>query len=226
MSPLVPWPRAAVAIIAVCGLAVGVLGIGVHNDIRGTAFDLAITDWIVRNLSGGLLSNALRLADPALVFGLLAMVGAAAALRHRWDITLLAAAAPLAALAVVELILKPVVHRAFLLAASRDTSGPLSFPSGHETGVSSLLAVLALLVLRSGLSVVARVLATLALLAFFVVTSIGLVGRYDHYPTDTIGALGVSVMCVLAAALSLDRAASGLRRRRARTQAAPARVPG
>ncbi|PVZ07976.1 phosphatase PAP2 family protein [Actinomycetospora cinnamomea] len=104
---------------------------------------------------------------------------------------------PPTAMVTTSLVLKPLVVR---------TRGEtLAFPSGHTTSVASLATACAVLLL--GLVAVPRVLRLLAvagLAAVVVVVGASLVGRGYHYPTDTLGAVGVAVAVVLVAALVVD----------------------
>jgi membrane-associated phospholipid phosphatase len=106
-------------------------------------------------------------------------------------------AGPPTAMVTTSLVLKPLVER---------TRGDdLAFPSGHATSVGSLAVAGAVLVL--GLPTLPRALRLLTVggLAVLVGTVVAsLVGRGYHYPTDTLGALGVAVAVVLVVALAVD----------------------
>lgn len=106
-------------------------------------------------------------------------------------------AGPATAMATTSLTLKPLVERT--------RGGELAFPSGHTTSVASIAVACAVLVL--GLPAVSRALRLLAvagLAALVVAVGVSLVVRGMHYPTDTLGALGVALAVVLAVALVVD----------------------
>lgn len=104
---------------------------------------------------------------------------------------------PPTAMITTSLVLKPLVERT--------RGGELAFPSGHTTSVASLAVTCGVLVL--GLATVPRALRLLAvagLAGLVLAVGAGLVVRGYHYPTDTLGALGVAVAVVLCAALAVD----------------------
>ncbi|MHC1562391.1 phosphatase PAP2 family protein [Actinomycetospora sp. C-140] len=106
-------------------------------------------------------------------------------------------AGPTTAMVVTSLVLKPLVERT--------RGGELAFPSGHTTSVASIAVTCAVLVL--GLPTLPRALRLLAvagLAALVVAVGVSLVVRGIHYPTDTLGALGVAVAVVLGVALAVD----------------------
>lgn len=104
---------------------------------------------------------------------------------------------PPTAMVTTSLVLKPIVERT--------RGGELAFPSGHTTSVASLAVACGVLVL--GLTAVPRALRLLAvsgLAALVLAVGAGLVVRGYHYPTDTLGALGVATAVVLSTALAVD----------------------
>ncbi|MEJ2862276.1 phosphatase PAP2 family protein [Actinomycetospora flava] len=104
---------------------------------------------------------------------------------------------PPTAMITTSLVLKPLVERT--------RGGELAFPSGHTTSVASLAVACGVLVL--GLTTLPRALRLLAvagLAGLVLAVGVGLVVRGYHYPTDTLGALGVAVAVVLGAALAVD----------------------
>ncbi|MFC5141121.1 phosphatase PAP2 family protein [Actinomycetospora rhizophila] len=104
---------------------------------------------------------------------------------------------PPTAMVTTSLVLKPLVERT--------RGGELAFPSGHTTSVASLAVACGVLVV--GLVAVPRALRLLAvagLAGLVLAVGAGLVVRGYHYPTDTLGALGVAVAVVLSAALAVD----------------------
>jgi membrane-associated phospholipid phosphatase len=109
----------------------------------------------------------------------------------------LALIGPLLAMITTSLVLKPLIDRT--------RSGALAFPSGHTTAVGSMALAAGTLLL--GWTVVPRVwrwvgAGVLALLVVAVGAS--MVGRGYHYPSDTVGAVGVALAVVLLVALVVD----------------------
>jgi membrane-associated phospholipid phosphatase len=103
---------------------------------------------------------------------------------------------PPTAMVTTSLVLKPLVER---------TRGDdLAFPSGHTTSVASLAVVCAVLLLGLPVSRTVRLLVVAGLGVLVVAVGASLVGRGYHYPTDTLGAVGVALAVVPAAALVVD----------------------
>ena len=105
--------------------------------------------------------------------------------------------APPTAMVTTSLVLKPLIERT--------RGGELAFPSGHATSVTSIALTSAVLVL--GLTTIPRVLRRVAvggLAGLVLAVCASLIGRNIHYPTDTLGAVGVSVAVVLVSALVVD----------------------
>ncbi|MEJ2888109.1 phosphatase PAP2 family protein [Actinomycetospora aeridis] len=104
---------------------------------------------------------------------------------------------PPTAMVTTSLVLKPIVERT--------RGGELAFPSGHTTSVASLAVACGVLVL--GLTVLPRALRLLAvagLAGLVVAVGAGLIADEVHYPTDTLGAIGVALAVVLGVALAVD----------------------
>jgi len=183
------------------------MGLAFHNKNTGTAFDDSVDGWI-RKGSPRLMNDLVHLADPPLVAVLFTIVIAVACMRRRWDVAVLAFVSPVAATLLVEEVLKPWIHRTQSDPYVVHAFGyePLAFPSGHETGIGSLVAVLGLLVITSRWSKARRAYVLTAILLVDAIAAIGLVGRYYHYITDTVGAFLVCVAVTLTAALLIDAA--------------------
>jgi undecaprenyl-diphosphatase len=113
----------------------------------------------------------------------------------RWEFALLAVVAPLLALAIVELVGKPM--------ADRRMAGYLSYPSGHTVCTLSVLTV-AMLGLAAGPSIGRRVMAILVWIVISGAVMVGLVAMDYHYPTDTFAGLGVALGIVLPLAMLAD----------------------
>lgn len=169
----------------------------VHGARTGTAFDDRVYAAIVGHLSTRALDDLLHLADPIPMVTALAALAAAAALRRHWRLSAVTVLAPLLALLLTEVILKPLVDRTH--------EGQFAFPSGHETAPACLATILAVLVLRTGWRLLAKVIVLAALVCYLALCAIALVGAFLHYVTDTIGSVCLSAACVLATALVVDR---------------------
>jgi undecaprenyl-diphosphatase len=194
----VPQRRRAAGTALGCAVVVLALAGLVHGQKSGTAFDDRVYAAIVRRLSTGTLTALLHLTDPIPVtIALAALAGAAAARRH-WRLFTVTVGAPPVALLLTEVVLKPVVHRTH--------EGQLAYPSGHQSAPACLTAILALLILRAGWTRLRKIAALAVLVLYLALCSIALVGAFLHYVTDTIGAVCLSISCVLAAALLADRA--------------------
>jgi membrane-associated phospholipid phosphatase len=219
-SPLVAarYRGAAWALIGAAALVTCVLAVRLH-DGSATRFDR----WALRRSIADVGTDGARFllhcSDPALSFGVIAVVAMAAVLGRRWALVALAALGPGLAVLLTEQVLKPIIGR-FMTFPWMDPelsrqlySG--AFPSGHETGVAS--AALLVLVgagqlrlrptVRAGLIVV--------LCGWTALAALGLIRNSYHYATDTFGAVGVSVVVVLGGALLIDRTAAAIARRRA-----------
>jgi undecaprenyl-diphosphatase len=87
----------------------------------------------------------------------------------------------------------------------RTRGDELAFPSGHTTSVTSLAVAVAVLALGlPGVSRAWRALVVLALTGVVTAVAVSLVARDHHDATDTLGAIGVALAVVLAAALVVD----------------------
>jgi hypothetical protein len=197
MRRLVPWPRAAVAVAAASAAVVAVIGVAVHDRTAPIWFDHRVVRAINHNVPFWLQDALLHLTDPALVVGVLAVTAIVAGALRRWNVVALVVLAPSVAVVLSEVILKPLIHR---------TKGAdsLAYPSGHETGLASVLCVLGLILLSSGLRVAYKAIGTAVLVAALIAGAVALVGRYLHYATDTVGAIGVTLAVTLLVGLLID----------------------
>ena len=224
-APLVAPSRRRLAVLVIAFAAAGVATLGVWlHDRRSTGVDHSITHFLAVHLSSSQTAVfLLGFSEPALALGVCAVVAGAAALARRWNVVLLAVAGPLIAVGLTELALKPLVHRTLGGSTYEGVHYPIAdaYPSGHETGLCALTAVLALLVLRTRWSKAGKVVLTTLLAVWTLVGAVGLIRNYYHYPTDTLGALGVSIASVVATALVIDRGIE--RRRRVSGRDAPGR---
>jgi membrane-associated phospholipid phosphatase len=206
-KPLVAptWRRAGIVVIAVAIAVVAVIGATVHDRQTQTSFDT----WAARPLFAHISeldgARLLNLSSPALSVGGLAVVAVLAALVRHWALVALATVGPAVAIVATEEVLKPIVHRTM-------AGGFGAYPSGHETGLVSLLVVLLLVLTRAPFSRAVKSLVAIGLVLWAVVGAIGLVRGHYHFPTDTIGGMGVAVACVLSVALSIDWVSERTRR--------------
>jgi undecaprenyl-diphosphatase len=212
LQPIVapPWRRAAVLAVVAAAVMVAAFGIALH-DVRST---VAFDRWTARPLfdyvgEGGK-NFMVGLSTPAIPLILLAALAVGAALLRRWNVVALSIVGPTAALGLTEYVLKPAVHRTLVL---NSVDAGYAYPSGHETGLVSLLVVLLLLLPRLRLSRPTTV-ATASLLAVWAVLgALGLVRAHYHYMSDTVGGIGIAVVCVLGSALVIDFGTGMLTRR-------------
>ena len=135
----------------------------------------------------------------------LALILACAAAR-RWPGAVLAAVAVPAASGLTEYVLKPFVGR---------PAGQPGFPSGHATIMFALAAICAVLLLdppsRRVPGAIRLILVLLALLVAAAVAA-AMVAIGAHFFTDAVAGAAVGTGVVLACALTLDLAASRVRR--------------
>jgi membrane-associated phospholipid phosphatase len=154
------------------------------------------------------------LGSPQFVAGAVALLAAWRLVRRDILGAATAVVASLLAIALTELVAKPLIGR-------RSTSGghAFAFPSGHVTGAAALAAVVVALAVREW----GRRAAWLAVPALLLPlgVSAGVVRAGFHYATDALGgiAMGFSAVLVVVVACAAyeDRRAT----RRARSQVAP-----
>ncbi|MDD7966700.1 phosphatase PAP2 family protein [Actinomycetospora lemnae] len=195
-----PAARGRVAVIALAAaLVTAVLAGRYAGDTRAGRTDRSLADLVdVQHGAARLLAQAFAaLGGPLPVaVALLVLAPLAWVLRGGRGLGLVLAGPP-TAMVTTSLVLKPLVERT--------RGGELAFPSGHTTSVASLAVTCGVLVL--GLTAVpraVRLLAVAGLAGLVVAVCAGLVVRGYHYPTDTLGALGVAVAVVLGVALAVD----------------------
>jgi undecaprenyl-diphosphatase len=208
-SPLIAgrW-RGPVVAAAAIGLAVVVaLGAVVYQG-RSTSFD----NWVFRrsydHIGASTAHFLLDLSVPTGSIVVLAVLVVLAAWQRWWNVAALAVLGPLAVLAAIELVFKPIVGRALHPAAVNDGL-PLSirsvYPSGHEGTVAATAFVLMVVVCRLPVRPPLRAAALTLLAAWMVASAVGLVRNFWHYPTDTIGAVGLAAAGIGLVALGIDR---------------------
>jgi undecaprenyl-diphosphatase len=179
-----------------------------HEDSRPGRLDSWTADLFAAGGHAGALS---RVADAVpLVATALAAATVIVCLRaHRWAFAAFAVIGPLLTTVIVELGKRAV---------DRTIHGYPALPSGHTAGATSVLVVLALLLLAQSRR---HVLATGGLLLAGVAVGAAAVGLTmvsidAHYSTDTVAGFGTALAVTLGVAFALDAGSA----RRARTRPA------
>jgi undecaprenyl-diphosphatase len=206
-DPLVPtrMRTRAMVVAVIAALVVAVLAVLLHGK-RQTGVDETITRWLYIHLrSWWIARKLLTLSEPAFEVGVLGALAVGAAMRRAWNVVAVAVIGPIAAVVLSEFVLKPLVHRQL-----GGVSFPISdaYPSGHETGIAALLTVLGLLTLRTAWSAAAKAAILLAFVIWAVVAAIGLIRNFAHYPSDTVGGVGVALAVVIGTAFAIDAVTS------------------
>jgi undecaprenyl-diphosphatase len=195
---LIPRPldRSAVVLSAVCGVVLTALAVRYHGGHRPGAFDERVYGDLTRlGLPRGALILVVDAAPPTFV-GVAAALTVVLAARRRWRAVALATLGPGLALLVTE-VGKRVV--------ARSLDGMLAFPSGHTSGVASVVATIVVLRISR-----ARRVGRAAVLGLLVVTSgaaaigLAMVTLRFHYATDVIAGYCVGLAVPLAVALAID----------------------
>jgi membrane-associated phospholipid phosphatase len=199
---LVP-SRARVAVgLVILGAVIVVTILGVYYAGTGTpgSFDQRISHDLRRlRMHRMLIARVSDLGDPGPVIVMIAALVIVLIALRRWQAALLALVAPGLAVAISELILKPLVDRTI--------GGSLSYPSGHETATAAIAIVVIVAIAdrrRPRLPMALVVLVSALLFAALVAIAAALVIRRWHYATDTIGGFGVALATVLTVALAID----------------------
>ncbi|MGH3549526.1 MAG: phosphatase PAP2 family protein [Pseudonocardiaceae bacterium] len=192
--------RPALLVIALAIIVITVFGMRYADQDMPGHLDRSL-DALIRNalhrdqpVTGVLVS----LGNPAPAAILIAAVAGAAAAARRWAGVLLTIVGTVTAVAITDLILKPLIGRL--------SYGHLSFPSGHTTVVAAVAFATAILVggARWPHSRTLRLVAGVAAVAVALGVAISLVALRVHYATDTVAGYCVALATVLAVALCLD----------------------
>ena len=192
--------RPAVVVIVLAIIAIAVLGVSYADQELPGHLDRSL-DALIRSQLGPdqpITGVLVSLGNPAQAAILVAAVAGAAAAARRWSGVLLTILGTVTAVAITELILKPLVGRL--------RYGHLTFPSGHTTAVAAIAFATAILIggARWPRSAAVRILAGLAPVVLAVGVAISLVAEHIHYATDTVAGYCVALATVLAVALCLD----------------------
>lgn len=195
-----PW---AAALLALCAVAVGVLGARYAHQTRADGFDSAVDSPFVSFFAGHR-SLLPWLALPGTLVpaaAASAVITAGCLIAGRLNGAVLALTAVPVAAGLDDGLLKPAVDRTYL--------GALVFPSGHTTAVVTLAATLAVLLLippqRAGTRP-ARVLVVAVFCVAALVVATAVIALRWHYFTDTVAGAAVGIGTVCALALILDLA--------------------
>jgi membrane-associated phospholipid phosphatase len=211
------WRRAAITLIAVAVAGLVALSVAFSDDRRPSAFDSWAVQRLYAHVGPNLARAMLGATEPLLTLSVCVLVAVVALAYRRWDIAAVTVVAPIAAVVLSEVILKPIIGRrlSFSVHERLITIPGYAFPSGHETGLTSLTAECALLVLRAPISAAKRGVAVSLLGVWTVIGALGLVRNGYHYVTDTVGGICVSIICVFGIALLVDAIAAAIGRSRA-----------
>lgn len=201
---LVPWPRAALVLVAACAAITLAGAVKFHNDVRATGLDTDVQRWVDTTFSSGVLEAALKITTPSWVTGLIALTAVIMLLLRRFRLAVLAAIGPLAAVVLTEFVLKPIVHRQLGHVVVLNGHEAFAYPSGHETGVASVTTLLVIVLVAFTRSHALWLAGAAIAVAADVVAAIALIGNHYHFVTDTIGAVTLSVAVVVGLALALD----------------------
>lgn len=192
--------RPAVVVIALAIIVIAVFGMRYADQDMPGHLDRGLDALIRNHLRGDepITRGLVSLGNPAQAALLVAAVASAAAFARRWSGVLLTVVGTVTAVAITELILKPLIGRL--------SFGHLSFPSGHTTAVAAIALATAILIGGAGWprSIAVRLIACLAAVALAAGVAISLVALHIHYATDTVAGYCVAVATVPAVALVLD----------------------
>jgi len=201
--------RPAALALAACVAVTVLLALAVSHQARPGGLDAAVDARIRGGLRGyqGPLHLAADLGDliPVTVLTVALVVTCLAA--RWWRGAALAGLAVPAAVALTELVLKPLTGRSM--------AGYHSFPSGHATAAFGLAATCAVLLAnppRPRLPGAIRPLLVLGAVLIAATVAIAVVALGYHYFTDTVAGTAVGIGTVLLTALLLDRARPGAAR--------------
>jgi membrane-associated phospholipid phosphatase len=205
--PLLPAGsrRWALLLVGASAALTALLGVGYANHTRAGRLDRSVDARV-----GALLDQhpwtlrLLALSDPLPLAAAVVALALACLLARRYRAAALVTVATPGAVAITELVLKPLVHRTL--------AGALSFPSGHATAVFALAGALVIVIAGLPGAVLpraARVLLAAGAVGTAGAVAAGVVGIHAHYATDTVGGAAVGTAVVLTTALLLDLPARG-----------------
>jgi undecaprenyl-diphosphatase len=198
---LVSW---TVGCAIVAAAAVALLGVHYAGSARPGPLDQRLDAAVGFRLATHphLMDQLVSFGSPRTVITVALLLGVTCLLLRRPRAAVFAVVAPLAASALTEWILKPLIDRS--------KGEGLAFPSGHTTGAFALALTAAVLLLphRGGLrapSALLRLLAAMTVVGLASGTALALVALRYHYATDTLGGALVAASVVAATALGVDQ---------------------
>jgi membrane-associated phospholipid phosphatase len=212
----------AAALAAALAALTVALGAVVAGQSRPDRFDAPVDKWLSSGFGAheGPLSALTSLGDVSLVIAMTAVLVVACAAVRRWRGAVLAATGMIAAAALTEVVLKPLVGRTL--------GGGLSYPSGHATSSFALATMCAILFTHAPSPRVPAIVRRLLLLGAFLLAaavSFAMVALNNHYFTDIVGGAAIGTAAPLLTALLIDLVC-GSAAWRARLRPARPRSPG
>ncbi len=204
---LVPRWRLAALVAGIAWLALLLMALWVHDSRDPKPIDDTVLRWLLEHTGTGAQQAMLALTEPVLTVGGCAVVGLGALIVRRFDVLALAVIGPLGGLFLESHVLKPWINRLYGLVEEL-TQGRIkagyAFPSGHETGLTSLTTLLVIVLLTSGASRRWKAALTAIAALWTFVGALGLVRSGYHYFTDTLGGIALAVGLMLTVALVVD----------------------
>ena len=204
MRPVVPWRRTGLVIVLVCLAAVLSGVIAFFHTSRSNAFDNRVGTWVIDTVSHRTLLHLLKITTPRWVFGAIAVLVVLLLVLRRFRLAAVAALGPGLTIVLTEWVIKPIVHRTYIAPIVVNGRELYLYPSGHEAGVATLTAVLVLIVAAMTSSRVVLALAIVSAAFVDFLAAVALVGNGFHFATDTIGAVCLSLACVIGCGLVID----------------------
>jgi membrane-associated phospholipid phosphatase len=203
--------RPAVIVIALAIMVIAVFGMRYADQDMPGNLDRSL-DALIRNVlhrDQPVTTALVSLGNPTQATILVAAVAGAAAAARRWSGVLLTIVGTATAVAITDLILKPLI--------GRQSYGHLSFPSGHTTAVAAIAFATAIMIggAQWPRNMALRLVVGFAAVAVAVGVAISLVALRIHYATDTVAGYCVALATVLTLALCLDQFGPRFRRPRA-----------
>jgi membrane-associated phospholipid phosphatase len=208
---LVPRRPLALALVAVGVLVTAGLGVHYANTSHPGRIDVAIDRRLQHHSSGqqATLVRIITVADPRNVLLACVAIGALFLWCERRRLALLSLLGPLAAVALTDVVLKPLINRRYL--------GALSFPSGHTTATVAIVTVVVIGMTGANQPrwpLTVRLLIVAVAVATALTVAIALVAARYHYATDTMGGAALAIATVMTGALAIDETADRNDRRR------------
>lgn len=200
--PLLTAPPVAAALAIVCWAALLGMALWVRDTRDPMGPDEPFARWLYAHTGSAVQHATLAFTDPLLTVGGCAAVTVCALLVRRWNLAVLASVGPLVGLGLESYVLKPSIDRRFGISAEQG----YAFPSGHETGLTSLTTLLVVVLLTSGARRGVKLGLSAVAVLWTLLGAVGLVRNGYHYVTDTFGGIALGVGVMLSLALLLDAA--------------------